>query len=190
LGLAGGAEVIGIVGRAHPMKDHATFFGAMARVIEARPQAHVLAVGSEVQSLGPVVERAMAPSLRARVQLLPERRRLEQFYPVLDLLCSTSLHGEGFPNVVAEAMACEVPCVVTDVGDAAAVAGVSGRVVPRSDPAAVADAVLAMLEAEPASRIERGRAAREHIVARFSIQSISARYQQLYESLVEKDEQH
>jgi glycosyltransferase involved in cell wall biosynthesis len=190
LGIDAGADVVGIVGRAHSMKDFPTYFAAMARVLQARPRARVLAVGLGVPELAPLVLQTMDAALAARVLLLPERRHLQNLYPVFDVLCSTSLHGEGFPNVVAEAMACEVPCVVTDVGDAATVAGDSGLVVPRSDARAVADAVLTLLELDPVARAKRGREARAHIANRFSIGSIADRYQHLYDSLLENDEQH
>jgi glycosyltransferase involved in cell wall biosynthesis len=187
-GMDDDAEVIGIVGRAHSMKDFPTFFEAMARVLETRPRARVVAVGLGVPELAPLLAAKMTPAARARVLLLPERRRLEQLYPALDLLCSTSLHGEGFPNVVAEAMACEVPCVVTDVGDAGAVVGDTGMVAPRANPTAVAAAVLKLLQADDERRVERGRNARARVIAHYSIGSVVSRYLQLYDSLTDKDE--
>jgi glycosyltransferase involved in cell wall biosynthesis len=188
LGFEADAEIIGIVGRAHSMKDYPTFFAAMAEVLRERPGARAVAVGSGVPELATMVERVLPPALRSRVSLLPEQRSLETLYPAMDILCSTSLHGEGFPNVVAEAMACEVPCVVTDVGDAATVVGNTGAVVPRGDAAGVAGAVLHLLASGPAARIAQGRAARARIESQYSIGRVVSRYQQLYDSLLDTDE--
>ena len=188
LGVTEDAELIGLVGRAHPMKDFPTFFAALARVLTARPRAKAVVVGHGVAALGSVLGAQMSGPERARVLLLEQRRDMQTFYPALDVLCSTSLHGEGFPNVVAEAMACEVPCVVTDVGDAASVVGTTGSVVPRGDAAAVAAALIGMLQAGPEGRAALGKAARARVCDNYSIGAIVARHHQLYDSLMETDE--
>jgi glycosyltransferase involved in cell wall biosynthesis len=63
-------------------------------------------------------------------------------YTALDILVSSSSYGEGFPNVVGEAMACGTPCVVTDVGDSAMIVGNLGRVVPAGDSESLAHEVV------------------------------------------------
>jgi glycosyltransferase involved in cell wall biosynthesis len=102
----------------------------------------------------------------------------------LDLLSLSSAFGEGSPNVVGEAMACGVPCVVTDVGDAAWIVGETGTVVPPRSPAALADAWSALLALGADERARLGVAARRRIEANFALSDIIAQYEHLYEELV------
>jgi glycosyltransferase involved in cell wall biosynthesis len=86
-------------------------------------------------------------------------------YSSLDLLCSTSL-GEGFSNTIAEAMACGVPVVATDVGDARQIVGDTGVIVPPQRPDLLCAACLETLDRDLAAQ---RNAARERIVTNFSI---------------------
>ena len=92
-------------------------------------------------------------------------------YSSLDVLglCSIS---EGFPNVIGEAMACAVPCVVTDVGDSAIVVGDTGVVVPVSDPGALADGWQRLLALSDDQRDKLGVRARLRIQDRFSVDAL------------------
>src|SRR5262249_50318155 len=83
--------------------------------------------------------------------------------------------GEGFSNSIGEAMACETPCVATDVGDSAAIVGDCGAAVPPRDPQALGDAWLRLLAMPPDSRRDLGRASRERIVKEFSVERLVAR---------------
>jgi glycosyltransferase involved in cell wall biosynthesis len=91
-------------------------------------------------------------------------------YSALDLLVSSSF-SEGFPNVIGEAMACGVPCVVTDTGDSALIVGETGCVVEPRNPSALAGAIISLMEKDPQ---ERGRRARARILENFSVERMTA----------------
>ena len=59
---------------------------------------------------------------------------MKAVYNAFDIATLASAFGEGFPNVVGEAMACGVPVAATDVGDVRAIVGASGEVVPPGSP--------------------------------------------------------
>jgi glycosyltransferase involved in cell wall biosynthesis len=100
----------------------------------------------------------------------------------LDIATSSSI-VEGFPNVVGEAMASGVPCVVTDVGDCALIVGDSGRVVAPRDPEALAAAWAELLELPDGERLALGAKARERVKDNFSIGSVVAAYESLYREM-------
>jgi glycosyltransferase involved in cell wall biosynthesis len=121
-------------------------------------------------------------NLDARVLLLGPRPDIELIYPTFDALTLCSIYGEGFPNVLCEAMACDVPCVATDVGDSAEIIGDCGVIVPRSDPQTLAGAWHMLLERGPQGAPE---ARRSRIAARYSLQRMCAHYESLYRSLAQ-----
>ena len=96
-----------------------------------------------------------------------------------DMIVSSSAYGEGFSNAVAEGMACGLPAIVTDVGDARRIVGNTGIVVPPRDATALGKAIRLMCEVE--NRVECGQAARQRIVENFSLDRSVARFRQLYE---------
>ncbi len=114
------------------------------------------------------------------MHLLGERRDTPQIMAALDVATLCSAWGEGFPNVVGEAMACGVPCVVTDVGDAAWVVGDTGAVVSPGDPAGLGDAWLRLRACGADGRDRLGRAARQRIQQLFSMDEVARHYEALY----------
>jgi glycosyltransferase involved in cell wall biosynthesis len=145
------------------MKDHGTFLDAAARLAAERDDVRFVCVGDGLPAYRASLERRAAElGLGARLTWAGRRGDVPAVLSALDLLTSSSAFGEGFSNVIAEAMACGVPCVVTDVGDSAAIVGELGAVVPPRDPRALVGAWCTVLErrdefpeAELRGRIER-----------------------------------
>jgi glycosyltransferase involved in cell wall biosynthesis len=124
--------------------------------------------------------------VRDRCRLLGMRDDLPDLNNAFDIASLSSM-AEAFPNVVLEAMACGVPCVVTDVGDAAHMVGGTGTVVPRRDPQALAQAWSAMLRMDCAERAALGAAARQRVLDEFSLARAVARYEHLFAELAGRD---
>jgi glycosyltransferase involved in cell wall biosynthesis len=187
LGLRERDVVVGLVARFHPMKDHRTFIGAAAQVAAAHPEARFLIVGRGVSSHDAGVVAAIEQNgLRDRSIVLEERHDVADIFNAADIACSSSAWGEGFSNAIGEAMACGVPCVVTDIGDSAAIVAESGIVVAPRNPGALASAIGELVAGGRERRHALGELARRRVVERFSLPTVVAQYESLYETLAQR----
>ena len=171
-GLADDAPVIGCVARWDPLKDHANLLRAIAALVRDGRDGGLRCV---------LIGRGMAadnPELGALIDRLGLRERLVLAGPSDDVPAAMNgldLHvlsscAEGFPNVVAEAMACGVYCVVTDVGDAAYIVGDTGVVVPPEQSEALARGIeTALREVAARGRERAGQPARARVLERFDL---------------------
>ena len=182
LGIGNDAILIGLIARYHPMKDHAGFLRAAGLVARAHSGAYFLFVGKGVTRDELALRSAIeAERLEDRTFLLGERLDMPHLTAALDIACSASAWGEGFSNAIGEAMACGVPCVVTDIGDSALIVADTGLSVPASNPQALAHAIGRLIEAGGEQRRHLGAAARLRIEREFSLPAISGRYEELYQ---------
>jgi len=179
LGVEANARVVGLLARFHPMKDHITFLEAAKLITASRPDVHFVAAGRGVPEAGAIEQWLTRSRMPGHVHLLPEQPEPSRFLAGLDVAVSSS-YGEAFPNVVAEAMACGTSCVATDVGESARIIGNAGIVVPPRDPAALAAAVVRLVDLDGAAREALQSAARQRIVSNFSIDRAAARFDELY----------
>lgn len=173
--------LIGLVGRWDPLKDHANLLRAFAQVRLTYPQCRLLLVGSGCDSGNRELAQLIADlELGGTVHLLGPRTDIPAVMNALDLHVLPSF-SEAFPNVLCEAMACGTPCVSTDVGDAAAILGSTGWIVPPRDFIALASAIInAITERTCPSWQNRKGKARDRIVENFSIHAMVEHYKTLW----------
>ncbi|MEM9294137.1 MAG: glycosyltransferase [Acidobacteriota bacterium] len=158
--------LLGVVARLHPMKDHANLFDALSALPRCPP---CVLVGNGAPSMRRHLEAlAEARGLSHRLVWRQQVDEIPTLYRALDLLCLPSAYGEGFPNVLGEAMACGVPCVTTEVGDAARVVGDTGWTVPPSRPDALATALEEALALGRQGLRQRGVEGRLRVEERFT----------------------
>jgi glycosyltransferase involved in cell wall biosynthesis len=183
LGLCSDVVLIGLIGRYDLAKDHETFLRAAMHLGKDNRDVHFLLAGYGVEPTNADLCRLLhGHAIDRSVHLMGERTDIPRLMAALDITTSSS-YSEGFSNVIGEAMACEVPCVVTDVGDAALIVGNTGIVVPARDPQAMAQAWGRLIDAGEETRREMGRAARRRIEQHYSLERIVRSYEDLYLSL-------
>ncbi|MFC1883606.1 glycosyltransferase [Thermodesulfobacteriota bacterium] len=170
-------KIIGLVARLDPKKDHANFLKAAYLTRAVRDEVKFLCVGRSDDSV-----------YKARIHLMSEKLGLgdrliwmgstddmRRIYNGLDILCLSSAYGEGFPNVLGEAMACGVPCVATDVGDSSYIIGELGLVVPPRDSLALAGGIQKMIEWIDKEKEELASKVKERIITNFGIEKLVLR---------------
>lgn len=178
--------LIGHVGRYHAQKDHRSFIKAAADIAATSTRYHFVLIGRDVetdnQELRNLIE---ATGFAHRFHLLGPRNDLPRWNAAFDLLISSSACGEGFSNVLGEAMASGTACVATDVGDARQILGDTGMIVPPSDPKALTKAALTILELPDLQRWQQGLAARKRIRDLYSMEAIAQQYTKLWDEVLE-----
>ncbi len=161
-------RIVGFVARLDSMKGHEVFLKAVVNFVGRRRDTMFVCVGPDKGGkLGALQLTAQRLGVSEHLIWAGECEDMVSVYNALDVNTLCSSFGEGFPNAVAEAMACGVPCVVTDVGDCAYLVGDTGIVVPPNNPVALAQAWEKMLSLDLE---ELGRRARERIVKNFSVE--------------------
>ena len=187
LGISDHAVAIGLPARYDPMKDHANFLAAAAKLAVIRPEAVFVLIGSGVDSSNrPLSEMIEAYGVLQHLILLGLRNDMARVYSALDIATLSSAF-EGFPNVLIEAMSCGVPCVATDCGNSAAIIGSTGTVVPPGYPEALAEAWNELIAAGSEARRSMGGEARARIVRCFELSAIVGSYDALYSEFAKEN---
>jgi glycosyltransferase involved in cell wall biosynthesis len=179
LGVAEDALLIGTVARLHPQKDFPTLARGAAQLARQVPRARFLWVGAGVDSDPALAALLQRLGLTDRFIRLGLRQDVPELLSALDVFCMAS-RSEGFPNALGEAMACALPCVSTDAGDAAFLLGARTWIVPVGSPPALADALERMAGLPEDERRRLGVQNRARITAEFSVEQAWMRYLDLY----------
>ncbi|MBU1349466.1 glycosyltransferase, partial [Patescibacteria group bacterium] len=171
-GVDQGQALLGLSGRLDPMKDHANFLKAARIIRAARSDARFVCIGGGDPSyLAGLEKQAESLGLSEAVVWAGEISDMPAAYSALDIAVSAS-SGESFSNVVAEAMACQRPVAVTEVGDSARIVGPVGKVAPAGDAAALAGACQELLSLNETERQDIGAALKQRVEQKYSVEAM------------------
>ncbi|MFN6566937.1 glycosyltransferase [Dendronalium sp. ChiSLP03b] len=174
--------LIGLVGRLDLRKDHATFLKAAALLCKERQDVRFVCVGSGPENYArELCQMAEELSISEKIIWAGGRADMPAVHNALNIAVSSS-YTEGFSNVIGEAMACDIPCVVTDVGDSAWIVGDTGIVVPPKNPEALKNAMKKLIENLGANNFNRAHI-RQRIVKQFSVQQLVIKTEAAFLSL-------
>ncbi len=184
LNLSKGDLIIGTITRFHPDKNFVGFIQAASIVAASTKNTCFVCCGRDIdQQNTEILSWIASVGLRDRFYLLGERHDIPRVLSAFDVFVSSSV-TEGFPNVIVEAMACGVPCIVTDVGDSAYIVDNTVCVMPPGDPKALAAGIARILSMPPKAKREIIAAGISRVTGNFSLDSIVNRYQALYRSVM------
>jgi len=182
--LESGACLVGCLGRYNPAKDHANFVAAAGLLATRFRQVRFLMVGRGLDAGNPELMKLIAATgFPERFVLLGERSDPAACLDAMDVFVLSSC-TEGFPNVLGEAMVMGLPCVSTDVGDAASLMGTREWLVPPRDAKALAHKVGQLLALPSEERQHLGAKARQRVVEVYSMIATAQQFMNLYNSLV------
>jgi glycosyltransferase involved in cell wall biosynthesis len=168
------------VGRWNVLKDYENLIKALHEVKRLGIKFHAVLVGTNINKENQeLVKLVKEFDLGNNISLLGRRDDIPTIMAGADVFTSSS-SGEGFPNVIGEAMACETPCVVTDVGDSAYIVGDTGKIVPSKDPISLSDGIIDLLNLPERQREYLGSLARQRVVENFDIHKVTKQFEELY----------
>jgi glycosyltransferase involved in cell wall biosynthesis len=178
--------VIGFVGRDHPQKDVSTFLTAAQFFLKNEPQARFVMCGKGFDKHNQKLVLLLKDlGISDRFLLLGRLDNIHEIYNGFDIFCSSSSYGEAFPNVLAEAMACGVPCVATEVGDARHILGSLGVLCSVKNPEKLAQALKEILR-----RKIDAPSLRRRIIDHYSLEKIAELYSTFYKTLLANGGNH
>ena len=166
------------VGRLHDAKDYPNLFNALALLPAGHFNYRLCIAGDgplRQQLQGLVVELGLAD----RVVFLGIRRDIADLMSAADVFVLSSA-WEGFPMVVMEAMASERVLVATDCGGVREAVGDAGFLVKPKDAKALAHALQTALQLDANESATLGRAARQRMAEKYSLDATVEKWLQLY----------
>lgn len=184
IGITQDSIIIAKIARYDPQKDHENFINA-ASILDRRLSnvSYLLCGDRIVWENDALVNLIDSLEMRDSFYLLGRRKDVSEIIAASDIVSLTSSFGEAFPNVIGEALLCEVPCVATDVGDSARIIGNAGYIVPPNDSVALSEAWYKLIQMGNNKMRSLGSLGRKSMIERYDIGRIATMYDDLYEDL-------
>lgn len=185
LGFNSEIKLVGLIARFHPVKNHMGFLKVAHVLVNQMHVANCYFVlgGRDCDSSNQIlVEQIKSLGLENKVVLLGPVKS-DDILPALDVYLSMSL-GEGFPNVIGEAMTCGVPCIATEVGDCRAIIGNGNQIFKVTEEEKIAYRIKEILNLSENEYVSLSKSCRARVKQNYQLETIVKKYEDLYLSLM------
>lgn len=175
--------VLGMVGRYDPQKNHEGLLEALSLIKKQGYNFDLVLVGRDLNEKNKeLLHKIKKLDLYDQVHLLDQRSDIPNIMNALDIHILSSSYGEGFPNVIAEAMACGTPCIATDIGDSALIIGDSGWIVSENNSEELANAIIKGFQEKENEQkwAIKIKSARKRILDNFDIEIMVEKYNNVW----------
>jgi len=180
--------IIGYVARYDPLKDHVNLLNALSLIRSKGKDFFCILVGFNINKNKILTNEIKKLKLNNYIRLLRPVNNVSKVMNLLDIHVQSS-SSEGFPNVVAEAMAHKTPCVVTNVGDSSYIVGQTGWIVPPNNSAKLAKAIeTAFNEMATKNWNKKCNLARIRIKLKFSLSKMIKSYNNIWIKVYRKND--
>jgi glycosyltransferase involved in cell wall biosynthesis len=190
LGLPPGTRLVGMVGRISNWKGQEILVKASSLVLQSHPDVHFVAVGSyfagEAHYLEELKDLVRTLALEERFHIVGYRSDVVNVYRTLDVFVLPSIKPEPFGRVTVEAMTQGCAVIATNHGGSCELIeqGVTGMLVPPSDPKSLAEAIEQLLS-DSTLRNNMGKAASIYALKNFGLQNYERQMRDIIHELVE-----
>jgi len=182
-------RLLGMVARFDPQKDHFNLLDALFSLKLKYNNFFCVLIGPGINKNNKTLcDEIKRLSLQDHIGLIGPSPYIPEIMTQLDIHILSSEYGEAWPNVVAEAMACETPCIVTNVGDSAYIVGKNGIVIPPKNSKLLSNSIIFFLrEFGKKSWAARCKKARLRIKKNFDIFKMLESYSRVWNKILYKN---
>ena len=171
--------VLGYVGRYHPMKNIKLLLESFHKISQQNSKIKLVIVGQNLNNYN-INEKSIIDMIpQNQILIIDNTEDVKKYYNIFDLLILCSAWGEGFPNVLGEAMSSELCCISTPVGDTPDILEDVGYLVPLDDVDLIIEKVKNCMD-NPEELNKLGRKARIKILNQYSMEKTINTYLNIY----------
>lgn len=171
--------VLGYVGRYHPMKNIKLLLESFHKLSQQNSKIKLVIVGQNLNNYN-INEKSIIDMIpQNQILIIDNTEDVKKYYNIFDLLILCSAWGEGFPNVLGEAMSSELCCISAPVGDTPDILEDVGYLVPLDEVDLIIEKVKNCMD-NPEELNELGRKARIKILNQYSMEKTINTYLNIY----------
>ena len=167
------SKIIGTIARHDKMKGIEFFIQSALMLLEELDDICFMIVGDGDPSYTTKLKSMVPKDFEEHFFWIKKQADIILYHRTFNIFTSSSIYGEGFPNVIAESMACEKVVVATNVGDSLIILNNPRLIVDPGEPIQLLNAWKYALSLPDHDFEDLAKRSRLQITENFSIKSLA-----------------